>query len=352
MRPCFAFSAAKATDAPELLSIYDEIGFWGVQAADFRTSLSNVKSSTLDVEISSPGGDTFVGLAIYNMLRSSGKTVNVRITGVAASAASLIAMAGDTITMPKNTFMMIHNPWSYAMGNAEELRGTADMLEKVQASLTATYVDKTGMAEAEMVAMLSKDTWMTADECLQMGFCTEVVEDVIAFAKFDMARADRPENVKSAMTAPAVETKDEVIIDQPADDLNPVSLETLTEPDPLAETIAAEAVTAGFDAFAASWALSCTTLAHVQARIASATQIKSLCNTLGKPDAAAAFITGNQSMTEVRAALVLAAAEADADSHIDTTQEIQKTQTTRSSANPKVTASKIWDSHNAQKRKP
>lgn len=110
MRPCFKFVAATA-DQPSVLSIYDEIGFWGVQAKDFISDLAKVSSKVLNVEINSPGGDVFAGLAIYNALKGSGKEIVVKVMGVAASAASLIAMAGDKIIMPKNTFMMIHNPW-------------------------------------------------------------------------------------------------------------------------------------------------------------------------------------------------------------------------------------------------
>ena len=91
------------------------------------------------MEINSPGGDVFAGLAIYNALKGSGKEIVVKVMGVAASAASLIAMAGDKIVMPKNTFLMVHNPWSVAMGNAEELRQTADTLDKIGESLKATY---------------------------------------------------------------------------------------------------------------------------------------------------------------------------------------------------------------------
>ena len=108
MRPCFAFNAA--TDTEATLEIYDEIGFWGVQAKEFITQLKGVKAPVLNVEISSPGGDVFAGIAIYNALKASGKEIVVKVMGMAASAASLIAMAGDKIVMPKNSFMMIHNP--------------------------------------------------------------------------------------------------------------------------------------------------------------------------------------------------------------------------------------------------
>ena len=341
MRPCFAFSAASAPETSATLSIYDEIGFLGVQASDFRTALSAIKSPVLNVEINSPGGDLFTGLAIYNMLRSSGKTVNVQVMGVAASAASLIAMAGDTITMPANTFMMIHNPYWGVVGNVAELRDSADALEKIQASITATYVDKTGMASIEMETMLSKDTWLTADECLTMGFCTEVTEAVVSTAKFDTVRAELPEHVRLLMLADA--SADEA----PADEAPADALEL--EGTPLA--IHDYVVSAGLQPFAAAWAVAYSDMAQVEARVASAKSITALCTIARRPSDAHAHVKANTSVSAVRAALVLSMAEDDESSHTETSQEIQKTQTARNSANPKASTSKIWDSHNAQKRK-
>ena len=345
MRPCFAFSAASAPEAPAVLSIYDEIGFWGVQAADFRSALSAIESPVLDVEINSPGGDAFAGLAIYNMLRSSGKTINMRVMGVAASAASLIAMAGDTIAMPSNTFMMIHNPYWGVQGNASELRESADALEKIQASLTATYVAKTGMDIAEMEAMLSKDTWLTADECLKMGFCTEVIEAVVSTAKYDMARAELPEHVKLLMS-PAATIVEVVENELPVDEIVIAPLTGV----PLA--IYTFVVSAGLEPFAVEWAVAYASMPEAEARVASARSITDLCTMARRPDDAKAHIKANASDAVVRAALLLAMAKDDEATHVDTSQDLQKTQTARSSANPMATVSKIWDSHNSQKRKP
>lgn len=351
MRPCFAFSKDTPPEIAPTLSIYDEIGFWGVQASDFRTSLSAIASPELTVEINSPGGDAFAGLAMYNMLRSSGKTINVKIMGVAASAASLIAMAGDTISMPANTFMMVHNPYWCVQGNAADLRDSADALDKIQSSLTATYVSKTGMAEADMKALLSKDSWLTAAECLEQGFCTAVTEDLFATAKFDTARAELPAHVKLALAAPEAE-KEPALENASEAEKEPVLEHAPDSAEAQPEEIVAAATQAGFAQHAPAWALACTSMAQVTRRIESAKYITSLCKILNKVDLGVAAIVANQSITEVRAALVLARADADAATHTDTAHEIKQTQTARSSANPKATVSKIWDSHKAQKRKP
>lgn len=348
MRPCFKFIAAAAADQPATLSIYDEIGFWGVQAKDFIGDLRAVTSKTINVEINSPGGDVFAGLAIYNALKSSGKEIVVKVMGVAASAASLIAMAGDKIVMPKNTFMMVHNPWSFAAGNADELRDTADTLDKIGASLQATYVARTGQTEDKIKELLSKDTWLTADESLALGFATEVTDAVTASASFDMARADLPEAVRGVFKA-ALQTTTETVTET-ENSVTTTETVTVTETegdtpaeDPVADQVAALAKTAGLEAYASVFALGATTTVEAETRIAAAREIVALCKVAGRPDDATPAIKANKSVADVRAALI--AAKADEDVHTDTTKPNQLgTQASSSGVSPQ----KVWNSHNAQ----
>lgn len=337
MRPCFKFIPAASAEAPAVLSIYDEIGFWGVQAKDFISELSGITAKVVNVEINSPGGDVFAGLAIYNALKSSGKEIVVKVMGVAASAASLIAMAGDKIIMPKNTFMMVHNPWSFAMGNADELRDTADTLDKIGASLQATYVARTGQSEDKIKELLSKDTWLTADESLELGFATEVVDDIKAMAVFDMDRAELPEAVRAVFKAAVVPPED-----KPED-----TAEVDEKPaDPMAEQIEARAKAAGLEAYASVFALGATTLAEADTRIAAAREIVALCKVAGRPDDATPAIKANKSVADVRASLI--AAKADDDQHTDTSKPNQVgTQASSSGVSPQ----KVWNSHNAQAAK-
>lgn len=348
MRPCFKFIAAAAADQPATLSIYDEIGFWGVQAKDFIGDLRAVTSKTINVEINSPGGDVFAGLAIYNALKSSGKEIVVKVMGVAASAASLIAMAGDKIVMPKNTFMMVHNPWSFAAGNADELRDTADTLDKIGASLQATYVARTGQTEDKIKELLSKDTWLTADESLALGFATEVTDAVTASASFDMARADLPEAVRGVFLAAittVTETETEVI-NKESTTVTTTETEGDTPAEPsaaVADQVAALAKTAGLEAYASVFALGATTVAEADIRIAAAREIVALCKVAGRPDDATPAIKANKSVADVRAALI--AAKADEDVHTDTTKPNQLGTNASSSG---VSPQKVWNSHNAQ----
>jgi len=199
MRNWYSMQALAAPNAAEI-SIYDEIGMWGVTAKQFISdlkALGDVKDIT--VSINSPGGSVFDGLTIYNALRASGANVTVKVMGIAASIASIIAMAGKKIIMPENTFMMIHNPLNAIYGNADDMREMADILDKVGSSLVATYVARTGKSEEEVKALMDAETYMTAAEAKELGFADEVIPAVEAKAAFEVDRL--PENVRSLFLA-------------------------------------------------------------------------------------------------------------------------------------------------------
>ncbi len=341
MRPCFTFISATA-NKPPTLSIFEDIGFWGVQAKDFLASLAAVEGPALDVEISSPGGDVFAAVAMYNGLRASGKEITTRVMGVAASAASLIFMAGDKRIMPKNTHLMVHNPSAWEGGNADAHREAAEMLDKIGTTVRSTYVARSGMTDEAMTVLLSKDTWLTADESLANGLATEVIEEVKATASFDMDRADLPAGVRAVYMA-AKETPAPVV--PPKETVEP----PVDEP-AFADAALATATAAGFEAHAPAWVLACTTMAQVNERIASAKQITSLCSVVKQPEMASDFIKNNKSIVEARAALVEAQAKADEDTHVDTSPK-QVQQSARTSAKPKVSTASIWASHNEQSKK-
>lgn len=309
MRPCFKFTA-KAGKKPAVLALDEEIGFWGTQAKDFRAQLDAVDGNELVVEINSVGGDVMAGLGIYNMLRNwakDGKAVTTRVTGVAASIASIIALAGDKREMPKNTFAMVHQASTFAVGTADDMRDAADTLDKVDGSLRGIYMDRMGVDEAKAKEIMAKDTWLTADESLDLGFATALLEDIKATAKFDLARAALPDNVAAIFKAEAdPEQKPE------GDDEPPAAPDEPEVPDtPVAKQIEALATTAGLQAHAATFAVACTTVAEATARITAAKEIVALCAVAKRPDDAAKAIRANQSVEDVRAALIKAMAEAD-----------------------------------------
>ena len=180
-------SAASGEDAE--VFIYDEIGggFWteGVTPNGFIDDVKALKlkkGDTLNVRINSPGGDVFDGNTIYNYLRSLKSKVAVTIDGLAASAASVIAMAGDTISMPENSFLMIHNPWMMAVGDSQVMRKAAGDLDEIREGAIKTYLSRTNVDRDELVAMLDEETWLGADKAVELGFADEVLEPVRAAA--------------------------------------------------------------------------------------------------------------------------------------------------------------------------
>lgn len=340
MRPCFSFKAATAT-APAVLAIDDEIGFWGLQAKDFRESLNAISAKELHVEINSPGGDVFAGTAMFNMLRAwakDGKQVVTKVSGVAASIASVIFLAGDKRVMPKNTFAMVHQPWTFAMGNADDLREQADTLEKIGGGMVKTYMDRTGLSEDEVNALLAQDTWLSADEALEKGFATEISDEIKATAKFDMARAQLPENVQAVFKAEEVKPED-----------TPAEPAQVTEDNPLAEQIEALAVKAQLADYAPLWAVACTSIADAQAKIANAREIRALCAVVKKPDLAAELIKADKPVAEARAQIADVLAKADAETHTDNSRKTNEQQMTQQSAKSKVSPASLWASHQGQK---
>lgn len=206
-KPAYTIKAASA-DAGEVY-IYGDIGEdWygeGNTAKGFADELKALGAiKTLDVYINSPGGSVFEGVAIYNVLRRHRARKTVHIDALAASIASVIAMAGDTIKIARNGLVMIHNPWGLAMGEAADFRKMADSLDKIAGSIVDTYELRTGQAADKLAEMMDAETWMNADEALALGFADEVTEamDVAAFAGFDVSKFRRPpETLKAAVAA-------------------------------------------------------------------------------------------------------------------------------------------------------
>ncbi|EOV8626934.1 ClpP-like prohead protease/major capsid protein fusion protein [Proteus mirabilis] len=171
--------------------IYDEIGGWGISARRFTEDLISLGNlSHINLHIHSPGGEVFDGIAIYNQLKNHSATITVYIDGLAASMASVIAMVGDTVIMPKNAMMMIHKPWGVSWGDANDMREYADLLDKLENVLIPAYVAKTGKTTEEITAMLEQETWLDGDECVEHGFADKVIEPVKAMASLTSKRIE------------------------------------------------------------------------------------------------------------------------------------------------------------------
>ena len=210
---------AKADKPEEVeISIYDEIGFYGVTAQAFISDLKNLGDvQNIVLSVNSPGGSVFDGLAIYNALknmRNKGVHITGRVMGIAASAASFVIMAANTIEMPENSMMMVHYASGLAWGNAEDMRETADILDKIDASIVGIYTARTDKSEDDVRALLAAETYMTASDAKENGFADSVTENVKATASFEMDRL--PENVKALFkSAQAVQEESQAVPSTP-----------------------------------------------------------------------------------------------------------------------------------------
>lgn len=156
--------------------IYDDIGLYGITAKDFIEQVGSLGAKNLNVHINSYGGEIDEGVAIYNFLNRFAGTVTIKIDGMAASIASIIAMAGDKVVMPKSALMFIHNPWTMTVGDADTLQREAANLEKRKASLVAIYSDKTGLSADILSKIMDDETLLNAEEAVEMKFADEIEE--------------------------------------------------------------------------------------------------------------------------------------------------------------------------------
>lgn len=195
-----------ASDDTAEVWLYDVIGdSWegttGKQFADDLKRMGNV--STLMVYVNSPGGSVFDGIAIHNVLRRHRARKIVQIDGVAASIASVVAMAGDEIQIAANGMMMIHDPWAFAMGTAEEMRKMADALDKVRVAILNSYVDRATASEEQLSEWMADETWFTAEEAIDAGLADSMTEEVAmaAFADLDLSPfKNTPDVLKAAVS--------------------------------------------------------------------------------------------------------------------------------------------------------
>jgi ATP-dependent protease ClpP protease subunit len=169
------FSIRNQADGPVQVSIYDEIGYWGITASEFCEQLAQT-TGPVEVYINSPGGGIFDGLTIYNALLR--RDASVFVEGIAASAASFIAQAAvpGKLGMAKTATMMIHNGMSFADGDAEEMRKTADILEAQTQNIAEIYSERSGMAVDDLLAMMSEQTWLRAAAAVDKGLADYVYD--------------------------------------------------------------------------------------------------------------------------------------------------------------------------------
>lgn len=298
------------------VELYDQIGFWGVRASDFLRELKALDDGQrpIEVGINSIGGDVFDGLAIHNAFRRYGERVTVRIDGVAASIASVIAVGAHRVVMPANAMMMIHNPGiDYASGEADDLRTLADMMDKAKASLIAAYRAKApALAEDELSRMMDATTWLTAQEALALGLVDEVTDSVkLTASAGQRASIGRMPNVPAALLA---SLKDDATPQTPVTPPEPaaggVELVNLLARLCLEAKLPTEAVAA------VASASRMANEAEIRRGVEQAVEVRNLCQTAKLPELANSLIASGLSIEAARARLfdkLVAAAGEDLD---------------------------------------
>ncbi|MET4240308.1 head maturation protease, ClpP-related [Bradyrhizobium sp. RT10b] len=286
------FSAKAKGESAAEIAIYNDIGAWGVSAQDFYDALKGVGPvDTLDIMISSDGGDVTTGFAIYDMLARHSAYKVARPQGLAASMASVILMAADEIVMPSNAFIMIHNPWGGVVGESDEIKSFADVLAMMQDNIRNAYVQRTGLDSAKIAKMMDAETWLAADDAVKLGFADRVDNPVESAARFNVAKFNKVPKLFGA------HSKEETMTTKTNDAAN-----------------SGEGNDGADDA----------TKAARDAVVAEAKAIRELCKLAGKADLADKFIEDGKSVDEVQTEL-LKLKDADAGKDAETTTTARHT---------------------------
>lgn len=168
--------------------LYDAIDpYWGISAKEFNKELSSLSIPTINLRLNSPGGDVFDGRAIQSALLEHSANVIVHIDGLAASAATTVALGGNERHISPGAFFMIHKGWTLNLGNADDFRSTAELLDKVDFAIASDYASVADMSNEEALQLMSAETWYTAEEALEAGFVDQIKEGVGTQNKFNLS---------------------------------------------------------------------------------------------------------------------------------------------------------------------
>lgn len=306
--------------------IYDEIGFFGITAKDFIEEFQKIdKTAAINLRINSTGGDVFDGLAIHNILKRHQGKINVTIDGIAASIASVIAMAGDNIAMPENTFMMIHDPIGFVFGDSEDMRELAETLDKIKSGLVSSYVAKSGLDADKVAELMADETWLTAKEAKDLGFSDETIEAVRIAARADLHRFKHPPDALKATSwirklsdilpgqwlDPKGEIRDKssapngsnrvYMSDETLKELKARAIEKEKAESLLIMDLCAKA---GIPDAALDFITRSMTPDQVHDHVADAHAIRDACTAAGVPNRVSAYIKAGMKIEEVRTALI------------------------------------------------
>lgn len=339
MSQAFSFKALDADRAE--IRIDGEIGGgWfdedPVTAKQFAKNLKALgKPKELAIHINSPGGSVFDGSAIYSQLKRHKARKTVFVEGLAASIASMIAMAGDEVVIPANAFLMIHRASGLAQGDADEMRKTADVLEKLESGIVAAYVEKTGRDADEINELMADETWMTGAEAVAFGFADRTTDAIQATACLTPSALACFKTPPAALMTPPLSISEEDCT--MSDEIEAAPLESEPAP-PVVEVsdsappvldassvaaacaaTASACATAGFPQLAADLIARQASADVVAARLRMATQIKAACTLAKLPERLDGYLNSGMSDIEVRADLFEHLAARDQEATLKTT---------------------------------
>jgi ATP-dependent Clp protease, protease subunit len=295
----------KAADNAAEIVIYDEIGksWWGEDTVSAKSFLDELTAlgdvDAINLRINSPGGDVFDGVAIHNAIKNHKATVTAYVDGLAASAASFIAMAANKIVMPANSFMLVHGASGFAFGNADDMRATADDLDRIDKSLTATYVARSKSTTAKVKGLMKEDRLMDAAEAKEWGFADEVIAEKKMAANYSLRLLPQAAAEKfRAQTgtgqgdppppAPEPEVSGGQPVDPPAPPIKEPAAEPVIEDPPTAQIIDIGTAKA-------------QGIAEHQAYVASVTD---LCTLAAAPERVGPYVRANIPVEQVRKELL------------------------------------------------
>lgn len=266
------FRAQAAGEGVADISIFSEIGGFGVTVQSFHDALKALGTpDEIRLAISSNGGDISTGFAVYNMLDRHPARKIVTVEGLAASMGSVIAMVGDEVIMPSNAMLMIHNPFGMVAGGAAEIESFGQALAKMRVNIADAYKARTGMSRGEVLAMMNKETWLSAKEAVEKKFADRVEKAVAVNGRFDVSNFTNVPAVFGRITRSSAMAKKPVTeFEDGEDEIDPVKTRAEVRKEVLAEQA----------------------------------EIRALCKLAGcKPEATEVFISENKTRAEVMAAL-------------------------------------------------
>lgn len=238
----YALSSKPALKQTEI-SIFDEIGMFGVSAKQFISDLQAIPADhSILLKIHSPGGEVFDGNAIFTALQRRGN-VEVQIEGIAASMATVISLAGSPVKMAANGFYMIHNPWGSAVGDSSEMRKQAELLDRIRQNMVNAYAAKSGQEPALIESWMDAETWFTAEQAQAAGFVDEITDGMALAASANFRALAKYRNAPANLTALALQMENpsapEIVSEEPLVE-EPIEATVVSEsaPEPQPEVVA------------------------------------------------------------------------------------------------------------------